>query len=166
MALTTVADRTFQFPTKYAHDACPATLSAIHAESLLADPAYHDLRDKYSVCTLEAEGRVASCPQTNWGATIVLPDQSLRDPTTTDPSIRCMAYDSIMCVRCDVPDHWPTPCTNVKDKAKGRSDMPMFILATENEWQHCPNYRAIVERRDGCNYIKCLFGAGPRSSPI
>ncbi|KNE66293.1 hypothetical protein AMAG_10519 [Allomyces macrogynus ATCC 38327] len=157
---TTVADRTFQFPTKCAHDACSATLSAVHAESLLTDPAYLDLRDKYSARALELEGRVVTCPQPNCSATIVLPDQSLCDPATADPSILCAACNSIMCVRCDVPDHWPTPCTDVKGKAQSRNDLLMLLLAMENKWPHCPNCQAIVERRDGCNYIKCLCGTG------
>ncbi|KAJ3368727.1 hypothetical protein GGF31_006151 [Allomyces arbusculus] len=157
---TTVADRTLQFPTKCAHEACPATLSAVHAESLLVNPAYHNLREKYGLRILESEGRVVTCPQPNCCATIILPDQSLRDLAADDLSILCTACNSIMCVRCNVPDHWPRPCADVQSEIDCKIDAPVLLLAKENKWMRCPNCHAIVERRDGCNHIKCLCGTG------
>lgn len=41
-----------------------------------------------------------------------------------------------------------------------KDDAALFHLSNKNKWRQCPSCKNMVERSDGCNYIKCRCGKG------
>ncbi|KNE58278.1 hypothetical protein AMAG_05088 [Allomyces macrogynus ATCC 38327] len=159
---STVNDRTLQFPTTCAHDGCTATLTGEHARKLLAGTAHQQLREKYLLRNIEASGRAVYCPRRACGAMVVVENvKQLQD--APDALVVCSQCQEQFCFRCRVADHYPLSCAQYRAlpaHERDPEDVALHRLAEQNQWKRCPLCRAVVERKVGCNYMKCLCGAG------
>ncbi|KNE58276.1 hypothetical protein AMAG_05087 [Allomyces macrogynus ATCC 38327] len=80
----------------------------------------------------------------------------------SDPVVFCTECDEGICFRCRVADHYPM-CA--QDQAlpvheRDPEDVVLHQMAQINQWKLCPSCRAVVERKDGCNFMMCLCGSG------
>ncbi|KAJ3369205.1 hypothetical protein GGF31_005487 [Allomyces arbusculus] len=159
---STVNDRTLQFPTTCARDGCTATLTGEHARKLLAGVEHLELREKYLLRDIEASGRAVYCPRRACGATVVVENvKQLQD--APDALVVCSQCHEQFCFRCRVADHYPLACAQYQALPAHEhepEDVALHRLAEQNLWKRCPLCRAVVERNFGCNYMKCLCGAG------
>jgi hypothetical protein len=78
-------------------------------------------------------------------------------PTLIDDNIgmcpECFKRTCFSCQKLELVHHyWPDrQCPNAEDEEQAK----LKDLAGEKEWKACPRCRAIVERSDGCNHMKC-----------
>ncbi|KAJ3369204.1 hypothetical protein GGF31_005486 [Allomyces arbusculus] len=159
---STVNDRTLKFPTTCAHDGCTAVLTGEHARKLLAGNAHRRLREKYLTRDLEASGRAVYCPRRTCGAMVVI-NNLTQLQAMPDPLVECSRCHRGFCFRCRVVDHYPLSCERYQalpEHERDPEDVALHRLAQQNQWKRCPACRAVVERKVGCNFMKCLCGAG------
>ena len=59
-----------------------------------------------------------------------------------------------ICVQCKAPWHTELTCEKFQ-RMKDKNNDLMLDLARRRNWRRCPNCKHYVEKRDGCNDIKC-----------
>ncbi|ORZ30456.1 hypothetical protein BCR44DRAFT_117819 [Catenaria anguillulae PL171] len=163
---STVHDRGLQFPTKCAQPECTSVLTADHLSQLapdfVLDGATHD---KYLERYLESEGKAVYCPQRGCGAFVVVDDPSATDNNgqRRGLNVLCHQCESIMCFRCRTLAHHPLTCNEfmaLPEEERNPEDVAVLQIGRANLWKRCPGCQTLVERKDGCNFIKCACGEG------
>lgn len=67
----------------------------------------------------------------------------------------------MFCAQCKVPWHSGIDCGEFQKLHKDereREDIILLKLAKDKKWARCPKCRIVVERTQGCRYIKCRCG--------
>ncbi|GKV03754.1 hypothetical protein SLEP1_g16003 [Rubroshorea leprosula] len=59
------------------------------------------------------------------------------------------------CVQCKVAWHSGIDCKKFQKLKKLGGDAMLKDLAQRKKWQPCPKCKSYVEKKDGCDYIKC-----------
>ncbi|XP_043693981.1 E3 ubiquitin-protein ligase RNF144A-like isoform X3 [Telopea speciosissima] len=70
----------------------------------------------------------------------------------------CPNCRRLFCAQCKVPWHSGIYCQDfqkLSENERSREDIMLMMLAKQKKWQRCPKCKAIVERIDGCLYMKC-----------
>ncbi|ORZ41379.1 hypothetical protein BCR44DRAFT_1422698 [Catenaria anguillulae PL171] len=178
--LATLTDRTLAFPTTCANAACPATLSPDLLDSLaralpgLTAAHRAAYRDRHVV---QVQHLAQPCPTPNCSAIIYASDRMLEQariqPTSSNapgapdlPELRvqCLFCREFACLRCRLPSHKPMTCTEyaaLPEEAKHHpEDFAVLRMGHVLQWKRCPGCAALVDRKDGCNFIKCACGVG------
>ncbi len=68
--------------------------------------------------------------------------------------VQCPLCHALTCGICGLPWHEGRTCA----QAQGATQMAK--LAKENNWRHCPSCSELIERIDGCNFVRCKCGTG------
>ncbi|XVF35210.1 hypothetical protein REPUB_Repub18cG0125900 [Reevesia pubescens] len=70
----------------------------------------------------------------------------------------CPNCRRLFCAQCKVPWHTGVKCEEFqrlhKDERE-REDIMLMKLAKDKKWARCPKCRFVVERTQGCRYIRC-----------
>ncbi|KAF7840451.1 putative E3 ubiquitin-protein ligase RNF217 [Senna tora] len=59
-----------------------------------------------------------------------------------------------ICVNCKAPWHIGFECVRF-ERLKHNEEALMMDLAKRSKWRRCPNCKHYVEKRNGCDFIKC-----------
>ncbi|PNH04164.1 hypothetical protein TSOC_009698 [Tetrabaena socialis] len=79
-----------------------------------------------------------------------------------DKPVDCPSCSQRFCPRCLIPDwHEGFTCDRFQDlqrSASSAEDAAMLRLAVGKQWKQCPRCKQLVERSQGCNFIRCRCG--------
>ncbi|GLT85656.1 hypothetical protein SLE2022_038400 [Rubroshorea leprosula] len=67
----------------------------------------------------------------------------------------------MFCAQCKVPWHTGIECAEFQklhDDEREQEDIMLLKLAQNQKWARCPKCRFVVERTEGCRYMKCRCG--------
>ncbi|XP_042482744.1 E3 ubiquitin-protein ligase RNF144A-like isoform X2 [Macadamia integrifolia] len=73
----------------------------------------------------------------------------------------CPNCRRLFCAQCKVPWHSGIVCKEfqkLNENERAREDIMLMQLAKQQKWQRCPKCKVVVERIDGCLYMKCRCG--------
>eukprot|EP00171_Calliarthron_tuberculosum_P019374 IDg19374t1 len=70
------------------------------------------------------------------------------------PCVICPLCDTATCAECIAPWHAKQSC------AEARPDGALDALAAQRRWRRCPSCTTLVDRVDGCNFVRCRCGTG------
>ncbi|KAL5583382.1 hypothetical protein UlMin_015824 [Ulmus minor] len=73
-------------------------------------------------------------------------------------SSECPHCHRLFCARCLVPWHAGSACKNKQGNREALVDRKFMELAKKEKWQRCPACNFYVQRKDGCECIKCRCG--------
>ena len=77
--------------------------------------------------------------------------------------IQCQNCGTDICKSCKVGSHAPMTCQQFQKlpiKDRNPEDLLFYRIVEEKRWGHCPACKMVIERKDGCNYMKCTCGCG------
>ena len=75
----------------------------------------------------------------------------------------CLACGFFICVTCRVASHAPMTCEQFQSLPladRKPEDIALFRIAKEKNWVTCPKCSIVVEKKDGCNFVRCVCGEG------
>lgn len=61
----------------------------------------------------------------------------------------------MFCAQCRVPWHQGRVCGDSQVVVEEEGDVLLRELAAKLKWQRCPQCRMMVERIEGCRFMKC-----------
>ncbi|CAB4288084.1 unnamed protein product [Prunus armeniaca] len=71
---------------------------------------------------------------------------------------QCPHCQRLFCAQCKVAWHAEMECwefQELNDDERGREDIQLRNLANMEDWKRCPNCKFYVEKKTGCNFMKC-----------
>ncbi|KAK8550368.1 hypothetical protein V6N12_039081 [Hibiscus sabdariffa] len=77
----------------------------------------------------------------------------------------CPSCRRLFCAQCKVPWHAEIECGEFQKLHKDereREDIMLMKLVKEKKWVRCPTCRFVVERTQGCRFMKCRLALFPR----
>ncbi|XP_057432743.1 E3 ubiquitin-protein ligase RSL1-like [Lotus japonicus] len=101
-----------------------------------------------------AESEKFYCPFANCSALLI------NDGTVVIMESECPVCRRRFCAQCKVPWHVGVTCDEYQrlSKDERRREEMLIRLAMDHKWRRCPNCKIYVERRSGCDTIKCRSG--------
>ncbi|KAJ3331862.1 hypothetical protein HDU76_002001 [Blyttiomyces sp. JEL0837] len=153
--LNAIQTRLQRFPLVCPHAECKSALKPTPLVKQWLDNKDADYQ-RFNELYLEATADTMYCPKKSCAKQIVF--------QATDPiAVSCKNCQTWVCRLCKVQYHNGLSCQSYQalpDSEKSREDLILHQLADEKKWRRCPSCRAVVERKEGCNYILCLCGVG------
>ncbi|XP_021276952.1 E3 ubiquitin-protein ligase RNF144A-like [Herrania umbratica] len=75
---------------------------------------------------------------------------------------QCPNCRRLFCAQCKVPWHAGVECgefQRLHTDERQREDILLMKLAKDKKWARCPTCRFVVERTEGCRYMRCRCGS-------
>ncbi|GAQ90170.1 Zinc finger domain containing protein [Klebsormidium nitens] len=141
-------DRTPRIPCTRASEGCPAVFPFENVEWLLGDKetqVYLQLLAEASIttkvyCPFDGCTAVMDCAEDERG-----------------PDSICASCKRVFCRECRVAWHADQTCAQFQS---AKEDEPLHVLAKKKHWKPCPKCHNMIERKNGCNFMRCKCGAG------
>ncbi|KAK9809520.1 hypothetical protein WJX73_008022 [Symbiochloris irregularis] len=128
-------------------ESCSGRLSADICRDLLPSPTdRHLLRQAETEASIPQDQRFW-CPLPSCARVFKLDPKAAKSP----PS-KCPHCQQPACLRCQQPWAEGHSCRKVKEAGM---DTSVMQLAQDKRWRQCPCCRQMVEKRGGCNAIRC-----------
>ncbi|VFR02736.1 unnamed protein product [Cuscuta campestris] len=135
---------------------CPSELKPRHLQTILP----REVIDRWETARCEsiiAESQKTYCPFKD--CSVLLVD----DGGEVVTSAECPSCHRLFCAQFRVPWHGMMTCREFQRKKnmnKNEQDLDnkFFKLAEKKKWQKCPKCKMFVQRRSGCEHIKCRCG--------
>lgn len=73
----------------------------------------------------------------------------------------CPHCSRLFCASCKVPWHAGFSCEEFQklgDNERSQEDLSLLKMAKKMKWQRCPKCKVVVDRIDGCMFMKCRCG--------
>jgi hypothetical protein len=73
----------------------------------------------------------------------------------------CRSCHSAICIPCKSAFHTNLSCKQYQalpPTERNILDLQLFELAAESQWVRCPGCKQMVEREEGCFYMRCMCG--------
>ncbi|CAB4288088.1 unnamed protein product [Prunus armeniaca] len=94
------------------------------------------------------------CPFSDCSAMLIIDD----DGSEVVRQSQCPHCQRLFCAQCKVAWHAEMECwefQELNDDERGREDIQLRNLANMEDWKRCPNCKFYVEKKTGCNFMKC-----------
>ena len=161
-------NRQHHFPLKCSHPECkePIDIGNSILMTILNQPGAHKRTEQ----TLLAQVELATihsmfkdpiyCPNKKCDAIFEAPEPP-DEPVQGWEVTFCEVCKVKMCLSCRCYYHDNMSCEAYQKlplSERAAEDVSLHRLASDQHWRRCPNCNAFVEKRDGCNHVKCLCG--------
>lgn len=114
---------------------------------------------------LEMWGRLLCMSAIQGPAMLYCPFKECSAPVLVDDGIavtksKCPHFSRLLRAHCKAPWHSGISCEEfqkLRVEDREREDIMLLKLSKNKKWQRCRNCGQVVERIDGCLFIKCRF---------
>ncbi|KAJ1437087.1 Zinc finger, RING-type [Sesbania bispinosa] len=67
----------------------------------------------------------------------------------------CPHCERSICVQCKTPWHQDLTCDKFQRMQDNTEELLLYLLAKRRNWKQCPNCRHYVEKKSGCDDMRC-----------